>query len=125
MTDKIQLAILENQIILAESIWTLLQAHGTSSAVLANISARIAATRALVDETNEATQDRIDDLEEALQRIADWSDAYPIEVFPEPDWPKARALLEAGGVTLDSVSADCMRHCVEGVGKIAKGVLRK
>lgn len=70
-----------------------------------------------------AQQDRIDELEEALQRIVQWADAYPIDIFPEPDLKKARALLEAGGVTLDSVSAHCMRHVVEGVGKIARGAL--
>lgn len=67
--------------------------------------------------------DRIDELEEALQRIIQWSEAYPLEIFPEPDLKKARALLEAGGITLDSVSAHCMRHVVEGVGKIAREAL--
>jgi hypothetical protein len=68
-------------------------------------------------------EDRIDKLEEALWRIAQWSNAYPLEVFPEPDLKKARALLEAGGITLDSIGAHCMRHVVEGVGKIAKEAL--
>jgi hypothetical protein len=68
-------------------------------------------------------EDRIDALEEALHRIAQWSDAYPLSVFPEPDLKKARVLLEAGGITLDSVSAYCMRHVVSGVGRIAKDAL--
>jgi hypothetical protein len=68
-------------------------------------------------------QDRIEELEEALHKIAQWSEAYPLDIFPEPDLKKARALLEAGGITLDSVSAYCMRHVVEGVGKIAKEAL--
>ena len=70
-----------------------------------------------------AQQDRIDELEEALHKIVSWSEAYPLDIFPEPDLKKARALLEAGGITLDSVSAHCMRHVVEGVGKIAKEAL--
>lgn len=70
-----------------------------------------------------AQQDRIDELEEALQRIQQWSEAYPLDIFPEPDLKKARALLEAGGITLDAVSAHCMRHCIEGVGKIAREAL--
>jgi hypothetical protein len=57
------------------------------------------------------------------QRIAQWSDAYPLDVFPEPNLEKARQLLEAGEMTLDSVSASCARHIVEGVGKIAKEAL--
>lgn len=70
-----------------------------------------------------AQQDRIDELTEALFRIQQWSEAYPLDIFPEPDLKKAQALLEAGGITLDAVSAHCMRHCVEGVGKIAKEAL--
>ena len=66
------------------------------------------------------SQDRIDELEEALWCIAQWSDAY---VFPEPDLEKARQLLAAGGITLDAVSASRARHVVKGVGKIAKDAL--
>jgi hypothetical protein len=64
-----------------------------------------------------------DQLREALERIVQWSEAYPLDVFPEPDFKKARALLEAGGITLDAVSASCMRHVIEGVGKIAREAL--
>lgn len=67
--------------------------------------------------------ERAEKCEEALHRILQWSDAYPVSVFPEPDLKKARELLEAGGMTLDSVSADAMRHVVEGVGKIAREAL--
>jgi len=65
----------------------------------------------------------IEGYEEALQQIAQWSNAYPTTVFPEPDLDKARMLLEAGGITLDSISAHCMRHVIKGVGDIAKNVL--
>jgi hypothetical protein len=67
--------------------------------------------------------DRIEELESALYRIEAWSRAYPLDIFREPDWHKARELLEAGGITLDSVSAACMRHVIEGVGKIAREAL--
>lgn len=66
---------------------------------------------------------RIDALEQALHEIVSWSEAYPLAVFPEPDFKKARALLEAGGITLDAVSASCMRHVVTGVGDIARRAL--
>lgn len=62
--------------------------------------------------------------EDALQRIASWSDAYPLSVFPEPDFKKVQEWLGYGGITLDSVSASNMRHVVEGVGKIAKDALK-
>jgi hypothetical protein len=67
--------------------------------------------------------DREDRYEEALQHIVSWSEAYPLAVFPEPDFKRAAALLKAGGITLDAVAASCMRHVVEGVGKIAREAL--
>jgi len=69
-------------------------------------------------------EDRIDELEVALHKIAQWSEAYPLDIFPEPDLKKARSLLEAGGITLDAISAHCMRHVIEGVGKIAREALK-
>lgn len=70
-----------------------------------------------------AQQERIDELEEALHKIVQWSKAYPLTVFPEPDFKKAAELLKAGGITLDAISASNMRHVVEGVGKIASEAL--
>lgn len=67
--------------------------------------------------------DRGEDFEEALQRIVQWSEAYPLDIFPIPDLKQAAELLKAGGITLDAVSAHCMRHVVEGVGKIARDAL--
>lgn len=61
--------------------------------------------------------------EAALQRIAQWSEAYPLDVFPEPDFAKVNEVLKAAGLSLDLVSASNMRHVVTGVGKIAKSVL--
>lgn len=75
--------------------------------------------RTLVDEL----ENYRDELKQALHRIKSWSEAYPLEVFPEPDLVKARQLLEAGGLTLDAISAHCMRHVVEGVGLIARDAL--
>ena len=62
--------------------------------------------------------ERIEQLEETLERIRQWTLAYPLDIFPEPDWKKARALLEAGGMTLDSVSAGASRRVVNGIAKI-------
>jgi hypothetical protein len=71
-----------------------------------------------------AQDERIEELADALQRIVQWSEACPLNVFPEPDLKKARELLWAGGITLDAVSAHCMRHVIDGVGKIAREALR-
>jgi hypothetical protein len=70
-----------------------------------------------------AQQERIEELEEALHKIESWSRAYPLKVFPEPDFKKAAELLAAGGMTLDAISASNMRHVIEGVGKIAREAL--
>ena len=54
MMDKIQRAILENQIILAEALWMLLHSQGAGSeAMLQNVSARIKLTRELLEEHTE------------------------------------------------------------------------
>lgn len=66
---------------------------------------------------------RLDQLENALRRIAEWAEAYPLSIFPEPDLKKAARVLKDGGMTLDAISAHAMRHVVEGVGKIARDAL--
>ena len=71
--------------------------------------------------------EREDRLEEALWRIAQWADAYPLEVFPEPDaeyWRRADEVLTANGMAVARLSAAAMRHVVEGVGRIAKDALK-
>ena len=62
-------------------------------------------------------------LREALGAIVSWSEAYPLDIFPEPDFEKAHKLLQAGGMTLDAISASNMRRVVEGVGRIAQEAL--
>jgi hypothetical protein len=71
-------------------------------------------------------QERLERLEEALHDIKRWSEAYPLEVFPEPDkayLKHAHEILTANGMTLDRISAHCMRHVVKGVGEIARKAL--
>jgi hypothetical protein len=68
----------------------------------------------------EASADRMED---ALQRIVQWADAYPLDVFPEPNWIMVKVLLKDSGESLDAVSASNMRHVIEGVGRIAKEAL--
>lgn len=72
-----------------------------------------------------AADDAEADAREALGRVIQWADAYPLEAFPEPDMDIARQLLEAGGLTLDAVSASNMRHCLTGVRKIAEEALQQ
>ena len=73
-------------------------------------------------------QDRIDDLEEALQRIIQWSEAYPTDIFHEPsaeECRRAHELLTANGMTLDAFSASMARHCLKVAGGIARDALGK
>ena len=84
---------------------------------------RLLATK--YDLNNRKANAEIERLREALEGIVRWADAYPLDIFPEPDFKKAHELLKAGGITLDAVSASCMRHVVEGVGKIAKEALNQ
>ena len=76
----------------------------------------------LLNKYDEARAER-EQYRDALRRIEEWSQAYPLAIFPKPDLHRAHQLLQAGGMTIDSISADAMRHVVEGVGKIARAAL--
>jgi predicted TIM-barrel fold metal-dependent hydrolase len=49
---------------------------------------------------------------DALHKIKQWAQAYPLDVFPEPDFARVREALEAAGLSLDQVSASNMRHVI-------------
>ena len=67
---------------------------------------------------------RIEELEEALQRIDNWAKAYPLKVFPEPDFKKVAEVLKASGLSLDAVSASNMRHVITQVKDIVEQALK-
>lgn len=70
--------------------------------------------------------DEIEELREALERIARWAEAYPTDIFPEatPEYLRnAHAVLKQHDMTIDRISASNMRHCLKGVGDIAKAAL--
>jgi len=58
------------------------------------------------------------DCEEKLQQIKNWCEAYPLDVFPEPDFKKVHKILRENGLSLDAVSASNMRHVLRGIQKI-------
>lgn len=66
---------------------------------------------------------RVDRLEEALQKIAQWAEAYPLDVFPEPDWKRSNEVLKQAGLSLSGISASNMRHVVTRVGDMARAAL--
>ncbi|MBC7292545.1 MAG: hypothetical protein H5T84_00315, partial [Thermoleophilia bacterium] len=48
---------------------------------------------------------------DALEKLLQWADAYPVEVFPEmtsEDWKRAAEVLKAAGLSLDRISASNM-----------------
>lgn len=60
---------------------------------------------------------------DALQQISDWAGAYPLSVFPEPDFARAHEVLQAAGMTLDAISSSNMRHVITRVQAIADAAL--
>jgi hypothetical protein len=71
--------------------------------------------------------DAEDQLRDALEKIHRWSQAYPTDVFPEPDaayLKRAAEVLTANGMTLDRLSAYAIRHVIDGVGEIAANALK-
>jgi len=58
---------------------------------------------------------------EALDKIKQWAEAYPLAVFPEmspDDWKRAAETLAGAGLTLDRISASNMRHVITQTVKI-------
>ena len=70
-----------------------------------------------------ALRARLMDLEAALEDFVKWSEAYPTSIFIEPDYAKAHALLQAGGMTLDALSAATLRLATQEMGKRARAAL--
>ena len=58
--------------------------------------------------------DELKELQEKIHKIKIWINAYPLSVFPEPDFQKAHKVLKQHGMTLDAISASNMRHVLEG-----------
>jgi hypothetical protein len=66
--------------------------------------------------------DQIERYKGAIYRLSQWTYAYPAVPFPEPDFEKAKEVLSANGMTLDSISASNMRHVLSGVKDIIMGL---
>jgi hypothetical protein len=68
---------------------------------------------------------RIDAKDDALHKISKWAKAYPLEVFPEPDWKRAAEVLKAAGMSLDCISAANMRHVITQVQNIVDAAMKE
>jgi hypothetical protein len=78
-------------------------------------------SQALLAAQKRGREERVEDLEDVLFRVKQWCDAYPLDIFPEPDFKRAHELLTAGGMTLDAIGASNMRHVCTGISKIIDG----
>ncbi len=54
-------------------------------------------------------------LQDKMEQIQRWCEAYPFDVFPEPDFKEARNVLKDHGIRLDDISASNMRHVLQGI----------
>ena len=71
-----------------------------------------------------ALREEIARLRDALEDLVKWSEAYPTDIFIEPDYAKAHEILQASGGTLDAVSAGIMRRATIMVGERARAALK-
>jgi hypothetical protein len=58
-------------------------------------------------------------MEKALRDIVQWARAYPFTAFPKPDLQRAHKALAGSGVSVDAISADAMRHVLDGIVNVA------
>ena len=68
----------------------------------------------------EELMERCERMEKALRDIESWAHAYPVNVFPKPDLRRAAEILSINNMSLDAISADAMRHVLEGVINLVK-----
>lgn len=61
----------------------------------------------------------IDGLTDRLDRIRNWCDAYPIEVFPDQDLEKANSVLAEAGISMSAMHGQWARHIMDGIAAIA------
>ncbi|PHQ82929.1 MAG: hypothetical protein COB69_00325 [Phycisphaera sp.] len=60
-------------------------------------------------------RERLDELEAKLEKIKNWCGAYPLDIFPEPDFKIVAQVLKDKNLSLDTVSASNFRHVLNGV----------
>lgn len=70
-------------------------------------------------------EDRAERLQDALQELQQWANAYPLNIFPEPDFSLAAKVLTDAGLSLDAISASNMRHVLTRVEEITRAALNE
>ena len=88
--------------------------HGITEKVRKDKAIELYNTRPIEDQLRAENEQ----LMETINLLQNWTKAYPLDMFPEPDLKLARKLLTDGGVSYDALNAYSMRHVINGVGKI-------
>jgi len=69
-------------------------------------------------EENARFKQEVQVLRDKLDQVRRWCRAYPVDVFPEPDWILAKDALRVKGIALDSVTCSAMRRVTTGIVEI-------
>lgn len=56
--------------------------------------------------------------QELIHRLHSWSQAYPLDLFPEPDLKAAHEVLSAHGMGIGGISASMGRHVLRRVAEM-------
>lgn len=104
LKEQLQHALLRRDVATLSEI---IEMWGVAENEVKRLEAEVATLRAV----NELMHD-------ALHQLRQWAEAYPLDIFPEPDLIRIAGLLRENGMTLDSVSAHIMRHALKGIRSI-------
>lgn len=69
-------------------------------------------------------EDERENYDTLFDSIKNWCEAYPIDVFPQPDFKKAHEVLKANGMTLDAISASNIKHVITQVQKMIDAAIK-
>ena len=69
-------------------------------------------------------KDKVEKIEQSLNEIIRWEDAYPLDMFPEEDIEKAREILKEHGINLTNLMVHGMRHVVTRCAEIARKAMK-
>jgi hypothetical protein len=76
----------------------------------------------------EALQSENEKLKKGYERLENWRKAYPLAVFPKinkMEWQIIADVLKRHNINLDRISADNMRHVLDGIKDIVAEALKE
>ena len=118
MNDELMEWLLANQPLLAERLRYERRdaARGWKVATDAEAQLAIRERTSQFHKSNHlAAEKQLEAVRDPAERIKQWCEAYPLDIFPEPDLKLAHKTLKSVGLTLDAVSACSARHVLKGI----------